>query len=127
VTGSLAALLFTAATLIGVAFQVALAVGAPWGSFAMGGRHPGRFPPAMRAAAIVQASLLTVLALVVLDAGGVLALGWTAALPWLAWVPVIVSLASTIANAATRSVVERRVWLPVAIAMLVSSIVAATA
>jgi hypothetical protein len=62
---------------------------------------------------------------VVLDKGGVLALGWTAALPWLAWVPVVVSLLSAVMNAATRSRVERRLWLPVAIVMLLSSIVVA--
>jgi len=41
-----------------VAFQIALAVGAPWGEFAMGGAFPGQFPPALRIAALVQATLL---------------------------------------------------------------------
>ena len=45
----------------------------------------------MRVAAVVQAVVLALLALVVLDAAGVVALGWTAALPWLVWVPVVVS------------------------------------
>jgi hypothetical protein len=31
-----------------VAFQIALAVGAPWGEFAMGGAFPGQFPPEMQ-------------------------------------------------------------------------------
>lgn len=125
-TGSIAALVFALATLVVIGFQVALAAGAPWASYAMGGQRTGRYPPAMRAAALVQAVLLAVLAVVVLDAGGVIALGWAAAIPWLAWIPVIVSLASAIANAATRSVVERRLWLPVAIVMLLSSVIVAT-
>jgi hypothetical protein len=124
-TGLIAAALFALATLIVVGFQVALASGAPWGSYAMGGQRAGQYPPAMRAAALVQAALLALLAVIVLDAGGVLALGWTAALPWIPWIPVVASLASAIANAATRSVVERRLWLPVAIVMLLSSIVVA--
>lgn len=37
---------------VGVAaFQLALALGAPWGTYVMGGTFPGSFPPAMRAAA----------------------------------------------------------------------------
>jgi hypothetical protein len=124
-TGLIAALLFALATLVVIGFQVALAAGAPWGSYAMGGQRAGQAPPAMRAAALVQAALLALLAGIVLDAGGVLALGWTVAIPWLAWIPVIASLASAIANAATRSSVERRLWLPVAIVMLLSSIIVA--
>lgn len=121
----LAIVAYTVATALVVGFQVALALGAPWGAYAMGGRFPGRFPPAMRAGAVVQAVVLAGLALVVLDAAGLLALGWTAALPWLAWVPVLVSAISAAMNAATRSPMERRLWLPVALVMLPSSIVVA--
>lgn len=35
-----------------IAFQLALALGAPWGEYAMGGRYPGRFPPGLRLAAV---------------------------------------------------------------------------
>ena len=112
-TGQAAAVIYALATLVVVGFQLALAAGAPWGEYAMGGRYPGRFPPAMRVAAVVQA--------------GVVALGWTASFPWLAWVPVVVSLLSAVMNAATRSRLERRLWLPVAIVMLLSSIVVAAA
>lgn len=124
---SAAAVVFALATLVVVGFQLALAAGAPWGAYAMGGRVTGRFPPPMRVAAVVQAGLLAVLALVVLDKGGVLALGWTAALPWLPWIPVAVSVLSAAMNAATRSRVERRLWLPVALVMLLSAIVVAAA
>lgn len=125
--GGAAAAIYALATLVVVGFQLALAAGAPWGEYAMGGRITGRFPPPMRVAAVVQAILLAVLAVVVLDKGGIVALGWTAALPWLPWVPVVVSLLSAVMNAATRSRVERRLWLPVAIVMLLSSIVVAAA
>lgn len=125
--GGAAAVIYALATLVVVGFQLALAAGAPWGEYAMGGRITGRFPPPMRVAAVVQAVVLLILALVVLDKGGIVALGWTAALPWLAWVPVVVSVLSAVMNAATRSRVERRLWLPVAIVMLLSSIVVAAA
>jgi hypothetical protein len=39
-----AALTYTAITGGAVAFQLGLALGAPWGSYAMGGRFAGVFP-----------------------------------------------------------------------------------
>lgn len=123
----LAAIVYALATAVVVGFQVALAAGAPWGVYAMGGRFPGRFPPAMRAGALVQAVILMLLALVVLDQARVVALGWTTALPWLAWGPVLVSAISLAMNAASRSAVERRTWVPVALVMLASSLVVALA
>ncbi|MSP57207.1 MAG: hypothetical protein EXR69_16670, partial [Myxococcales bacterium] len=53
-----AAIAYALATALVVGFQVALALGAPWGELAMGGAFPGRFPPAMRVAAVVQGALL---------------------------------------------------------------------
>lgn len=122
---ALAALLYTAAAVVVAGFQVALAAGAPWGERAMGGRYPGRLPPAIRVMEVVQAAVQGLLALVVLDAAGIVALGWTVAHPWLPWVPVAVALLSTILNAVTRSRPERRTWLPVASVMLLASLVVA--
>ena len=39
-----AAILFAAVTVGVIAFQFALALGAPWGAYAMGGAFPGRYP-----------------------------------------------------------------------------------
>jgi hypothetical protein len=119
----LAAIVYALATAVVVGFQLALAAGVPWGEYAMG----GRFPAAMRAAAVVQAVVLALLALVVLDEAGLVALGWTAALPWLGWVPVAVSALSAFMNAITPSRVERRVWLPLGLVLLVSSLTVALA
>lgn len=124
-SSAFAALVYAAATTVIVGFQAALVAGAPWGEYAMGGRVPGRLPTAMRVAAAVQAVALAILALVVLDAGGVLSLGWVAALPWLAWVPVAVSGVSLLMNAVSRSPKERRTWVPVALVLLVSSVIVA--
>jgi hypothetical protein len=121
----LAAIVYTIATAAVVGFQVALALGAPWGDRAMGGRYPGRFPPAMRVAAAVQAVVLALLALVVLDAGGVLSIGWVTALPWLPWLPVVVAAVSLLMIAASRSPVERRTWVPVALVLLATSLIVA--
>jgi hypothetical protein len=121
----LAVLAYVMATIVVVGFQVALAAGAPWGELAMGGRYPGRFPPPMRALAVVQAAILTGLALVVLDAAGIADLGWTASVPWLAWVPVVFAALSVLVNAISPSPRERRLWVPVGLVLLVSSAIVA--
>jgi putative exporter of polyketide antibiotics len=121
------AVLFGAVTAGVVAFQLALAAGAPWGAYAMGGAFPGRMPPPMRVAAVVQAALLAALAVVVLSAAGVVAPGLVRELPWLAWVPVAVSAVAVVLNGSTRSAGERRLWLPVTIVLLLCSLGVATA
>jgi hypothetical protein len=122
---TVAAIAYSLATAVVVGFQVALAAGAPWGEYAMGGRVPGRLPPPARVAAAVQAAVLALLAAVVLDAAGVLSLGWVAVTPWLAWAPVVVSAVSLVMNAASRSPKERRTWVPVALVLLASSVIVA--
>jgi hypothetical protein len=123
----LAVLAYVVATVVVVAFQLALAAGAPWGELAMGGRFPGRFPPPMRVVAIVQAGVLVLLALVVLDAAGVVDLGWTSALPWLRWAPVVFAAVSVVVNAISPSPRERRLWVPVGLVLFASSLVIAVA
>ena len=123
---AIAALVYLAATLVVVGFQVALALGAPWGAYAMGGRFPGRFPPPMRLLAVVQAVVLGLLALVVLGSAGLISSGLTE-WPWLIWVVVAFSAVSVVMNAASPSPGERRLWVPVGLVMLASSLVVALA
>ena len=122
---TLAALVFAVAAAGVVAFQIALALGAPWGRYAMGGAIPGRFPPPMRIAALVQAFLIALLAVVVLSAAGLLLPDLAVALPWLVWVAVVVSALAVVLNAISRSAGERRIWVPVAAVLFVSSLLVA--
>jgi hypothetical protein len=108
-----------------VAFQLALALGAPWGRFAMGGAFPGRFPPPMRVAAVVQAVLIGLIAVAVLSAARLFLPAFAVAFPWLVWVAVVVSALAVVLNAISRSAGERRIWVPVASVLLVSSLVVA--
>ena len=117
----IAAFLYAIITLAVVAFQIALAAGAPWGAFAMGGSFPGQFPPAMRIAAIIQAALLIGFALVVLARTSIILPKWLRASRWLAWVVVAFSALSLILNLITPSAGERAIWAPVAFIMLISS------
>lgn len=120
---TLAAVLFVAASAAVILFQLGLAAGAPWGAYAMGGRYPGRFPVGLRMAAVVQAVLLALLALVVLSDADLLAPGIADGQPWLVWLAVVFSALSVVLNTITRSRAERRLWLPVGVAMLVFSLV----
>jgi hypothetical protein len=108
-----------------IAFQLALALGAPWGRYAMGGVIPGRFPPPMRVAAAVQAVLIALLAVAVLSAAGLVLPDVAVAFPWLVWLAVVVSGVAVVLNAISRSAGERRIWVPVAAVLLVSSLLVA--
>ena len=118
------AILFAIVSGIVVAFQVALAAGAPWGEYAMGGAFPGQFPPELRIAAVVQAALLVGLAIIVLARAGLVAL-WSRAARWLIWVVVGFSTLSFVLNMITPSAGERAIWAPIAFLLLLSSAVVA--
>jgi hypothetical protein len=109
-----------------VAFQVALAAGVPWGSYAMGGAFPGQFPPALRVAALVQATLIVLMSLVMLSRAGVALQSWSRASRWLAWLVVALGTVSFVLNVATPSPGERQLWAPVTFVLLVCAIVVAT-
>ena len=121
-----AALVFALVTLGAIAFQLALAAGAPWGEYAMGGAFRGKFPPRLRAMAVVQALVLGILAAGVLSQAGLVDVPVVRDLPWLAWVAVVFSAVSLVLNAISRSSGERRIWVPVALVMLGSSLIVAT-
>lgn len=120
-----AAVIYLVASVVVVGFQVALAAGAPWGELAMGGRYPGRLPPPMRVAAAIQGAILVVLAVVVLDAAGIVSLGWTGTYPWVVWLPVVFAGLSVFVNAISPSPRERRLWVPVGLVLLVTSLIVA--
>ena len=122
-----ATLLFVAATLGAIIFQLALALGAPWGRYAMGGRFPRKLPGPMRVASALQALLLTAaIGVVVARAGLGLSVWQGAASSWI-WAVVGLCAVSLILNLVTPSQAERRLWAPVAAAMLLASLTVAFA
>ena len=123
---SVAAIIFAIAAAGAVAFQLALAMGAPWGEYAMGGRFPGRLPAPMRVVAVVQAAVLVALAAVLLARAGLALEDWSPS-SLFAWVVVAFSAVSLVMNSISSSVGERRIWVPVALVMLASSLVVALA
>ncbi|MDF2720850.1 MAG: hypothetical protein K0Q59_525 [Paenibacillus sp.] len=121
----IAAILYSALIGVVIIFQLLLAAGMPWGSYAMGGKFPGKYPPALRAAAIFQAALLAFIACIVWSRAGVLLPGWDAFTAVAIWFAVCFSAVATVLNLITRSVWERRIWAPVSLALLITSIVVA--
>lgn len=114
--------------LIVILFQLALACGAPWGSIAMGGKYPGRFPNHMRIAALLQSLLLVFIGVIIFTRAGIIL---SAYLDWsrmAIWGVVAYSLVGSILNLITPSKWERRIWAPVVLALLAcSSVVALSA
>jgi hypothetical protein len=117
-----AAVTYAVVTVGIVGFQMALALGFPWGALAMGGAYPGVFPAVLRVAAVVQAGLLAVLALVVLACAGVALPAWSRASRVLIWFVVAFSAMSLVLNLITPSAGERAIWAPVAAVMLAASV-----
>jgi uncharacterized membrane protein YhaH (DUF805 family) len=120
-----AAYFYSLLTLGGVAFQLALAAGAPWGSYAMGGTVSGAYPAGLRVAAVIQAIVQVVLALVVLSRAEVTLRSWRHATRWAIWIAVAFSAVSLILNLITPSSGERMIWAPFAFLMLASVLVVA--
>jgi hypothetical protein len=117
-----AALVYAVVSVGVIAFQLALAAGAPWGEFAMGGAYPGQFPPELRVAAVLQSVILAGLAIIVLARAGVAMPKWSRASHRLVWLAVAFSTVSLVLNLITPSAGERAIWAPVAFVMLVSSV-----
>jgi hypothetical protein len=114
--------LFMILIVIAILFQLALALGAPWGEYAMGGRFPGKFPPQMRIAALFQIIVLGVLAVIVLSASGLAFEQFYNFARTAIWFVVAFFVLGSIMNLATKSKDERRIWGPVNILLLLLSI-----
>ena len=104
-----------------VVFQAALALGAPWGSAAWGGRNPGVLPLNLRIASGVAALVIyPIIVLLVLAAAGLIGAEWVPVDRTIVmWVLAGFLALGALANFASRSPIER-LWGPVALAIAVS-------
>ena len=97
--------------LVAVAFQLALAAGAPWGAAAYGGRvarPDGRLPGRYRAAGLVTALVLVAVGWLLLLRGGVVgSASGNGALAVACWVLAALFAVNTAGNLAGRHPVER--------------------
>lgn len=121
----IAAIVFAVITLGVVGFQIALALGAPWGEYAMGGAFPGQYPPELRVGAVIQAILLVGFAFVVLARAELIQMRWLRRARWLIWVVVAFFVISLVLNLITPSAGERALWVPAISVLLICSLVVA--
>ena len=122
---NVAAIIYAIVMLGVVAFEIALAAGAPWGAYAMGGASPGQLPPALRISAIVQAVLQAGMAAVILARAGLVLPAWSRVSHWLVWIVVALTALSLVFNLITPSAGERAIWAPTLSLLLISSLIVA--
>jgi hypothetical protein len=107
------------------AFQAALALGAPWGHAAWGGRH-AHLPMRLRIGSAVAVVVWILAALVVLERGRTdIALVPDDVERVGVWVLVVLLTVGTIMNLASSSPWERFMWAPVAALLAILTLVVA--
>lgn len=118
------AIIFAILTGLVVIFQGCLAAGLPWGKASMGGKYPGKYPPKMRWVAVANMLLLCFMGALVLSDANLM-------FPQLKniagvgiWGIVVFFVFGTLMNAITPSKIER-IWAPVALVQLVTSLMVA--
>ena len=121
-----AAFVYVFLSAVVVAFQVALAFGAPWGAYAMGGSFPGQLPSNARVASLAQAALIACTALVVASRAGLVLPGLAHRSRWLVWVVVALLSLSLVGNLLSQSGGERMLWVPTLILMLITTVLVAS-
>lgn len=107
-------------------FQLGLALGAPWGQAAYGG-GAAELPTELRISSAVTTGVWPLIGLTVLRRAGhrVWAPLPDRALPAASWIIVALMSVAVVLNAITRSTIERAIWLPVSLLLLVSTLVVA--
>jgi hypothetical protein len=75
----------------------------------------------MRVAAVIQAVVLGLLAIAVLSDAGIILPAIAATAPGLVWAAVAVSVLSLILNVISPSAGERRIWVPLASVLTITS------
>lgn len=111
---------------IGV-FQVALALGAPWGRAAWGGQHEGVLPTRLRIASGIAGVLVyPFTALFILGSSELIGVDWLPARRPGMWIVAAFFMLGAVANVASRSRVER-IWGPISLVIAICSAIIALA
>ncbi|MFP4023852.1 MAG: hypothetical protein ACLFVR_04930 [Thiohalospira sp.] len=121
---TISAIIFTVFTGIVIIFQGFLAAGMPWGAASMGGKYPGKYPPKMRFVAVINMLVLIFILAIILSEAELI-------LPQLnsisrigIWFVVAFFSIGTVLNIITPSKIER-IWAPVAVIQLITSVIIA--
>ena len=126
IPATLAATLAAAGFVVIAAFQLLLALGAPLGRAAYGGRN-AELSPAFRRASAGAVLIWLLAAVFILGRGGVLSVPLPDVVVDVgAWVLVVLSVLGTIVNLASSSPWERFGWAPFSAALAVLSFIVAS-
>lgn len=107
------------------AFQLALALGAPWGRFAWGGQHERELPRSFRIGSAVSIALYAVFAALVLDRAGLVDVLPDTVSRVGTWVLVGYLALGVVMNGISRSRSERLVMTPTVVVLLACVVVVA--
>lgn len=121
---NIAAIIFTILIGIVIVFQACLAAGLPWGAASMGGKFPGKYPPKMRAVAVINILILLFIGIIGLSRANLLFTPIMSISKPAMWVVVVFFAIGTVMNSITSSKIER-IWAPVAGIQLITSILIA--
>jgi hypothetical protein len=122
---TIAAIIFASLAGVVILFQCGLALGLPWGAASMGGKYPGKYPPAMRAVALLNMLVLAGIAIIVLVKADFIFPGLYAFASIAIWFVVGFNAIGTLLNSITPSKIEQRLWAPTTALMLATSIIVA--
>lgn len=106
-------------------FQLALALGAPWGRFAWGGQHERELPARLRVGSALTILAYAVFAVVLLDRADVVDLLPDNVSQIAAWVLFGYFTLGTVMNAISRSRQERLVMTPATLVLAVCTLLVA--
>ncbi|MEQ1663829.1 MAG: hypothetical protein ABL927_00475 [Bdellovibrionales bacterium] len=121
----IAAIIYVTIGFVVVLFQLLLALGMPFGELVLGGGTPGVLSKSLRWAELIQAVIICLCSIVVLSRSEIAFLHFQNISKKLIWIVVGVAGLSFILNLITQSEFERNLWAPVALAMLITSIIVA--
>lgn len=121
----LSTIIYSALTFIVIIFQIALALGKPWGEYAMGGKFPGKYPISMRIATIFPVMILILTEIVILTKAGYIFPNLFSFSQKAIWIIVILSMLGAILNSITPSKKERKIWAPVSYVLLICALLIA--
>jgi hypothetical protein len=122
---SIPVVVFLAFVVIGSLFQLALALGAPLGEYTLGGKFPGKLPPKLRIAALVQILVLFLFAFIVLIRSDMILPNLQVVGRIGIWFVVAFFVLGSVANLSTPSKRERLLWGPTNVILLAVSILIA--
>lgn len=117
-------ILFSCLITIIILFQIALSLGAPWGSASMGGKFPGVYPTKMRFVAVINAFILFGILSIALSHTNTYFLFLNPISTIGIWFVVAFFIFETIINMITPSKIER-IWAPVCLLLFITSLIMA--